>query len=196
MRSKKLNTKRRKSRKLRKTIRKQKGGGIYENDVIKIFISSGVSLRGKRCLDIGSRDGANCTTMAMRGASEVIGIDIDDGRFNEMPPNDRVKLIKVNLLDYDDKDGFDVITCFLWNMRTYEYPQIINKIKSLLKPNGQVIISIVDDIYKTGTYNNFTGKYLPHTGSVPELFKENFTNVDEIISPDTHALYLIASKPI
>ncbi len=196
MRTKTKKSHRRRKSKQTKRLRKQKGGGLYEDDVRNIFIENRYIMpRDKRCLDIGSRDGLNCITMAYFYAKEVIGIDIDDSRFHEMPLNDKVKLIKANLLDFVDEEGFDLITCFLWNMRTYEYDNIINKIKSLLKPGGHVLISVVDDVYKYGYYDKHTQKSFPHTGSVPELLEENFNIVNKIISPRTRALYLIASDP-
>src|SRR5579864_2678919 len=36
------------------------------------------SLEGKRCLDVGVRDGFWAFTMEQRGAAEVVGIDLDD----------------------------------------------------------------------------------------------------------------------
>jgi 2-polyprenyl-3-methyl-5-hydroxy-6-metoxy-1,4-benzoquinol methylase len=151
-------SKKNKSRKNKKIV----GGGPYEDDVKRQFDKAGRRFNDQRVLDIGTRDGLNCITLVELGASEVIGIDINDSRFHEMPPNPKVKLIKQDLLDFSDDVKFDAITCFLWNMPIPQYDGIMNKIKSLLKPNGFVFIGVHDQEYKTGI------------GSVPELLKRYF----------------------
>jgi 2-polyprenyl-3-methyl-5-hydroxy-6-metoxy-1,4-benzoquinol methylase len=121
---------------------------FYEDDIIKQFTDNRIIFTNMRCLDIGSRDGLNCITLVNFGAREVVGIDIDDSRFSEMEVNDKITLVKVDLLDYYDDEKFDVITCFLWNMSILIYHKIMIKIKSLLKPNGKIYIGFHDDLYK------------------------------------------------
>lgn len=43
------------------------------------------SLEGKRCLDVGTRDGFWAFEMEKRGAAEVVGIDLDDPRNLDFP---------------------------------------------------------------------------------------------------------------
>jgi tRNA (mo5U34)-methyltransferase len=54
---------------------KTKGEFDTENALAKIPFPK--SLEGKRCLDVGTRDGFWAYTMEARGASEVVGIDVD-----------------------------------------------------------------------------------------------------------------------
>ncbi len=166
--------------------KKLNGGGPYEDDVKKQFNTEGIRFDGKRCLDIGSRDGLNCITLVELGAKEVVGIDIDDSRFHEMPRNERITLIKQDLLTYDDDERFDVITCFLWNMYLPQYTSIMNKIKSLLKPDGVVYIGIHDDLYKYDEYG----------GSVPQLLNNNFKSVRILNTSSPYQWILEAKKPI
>jgi 2-polyprenyl-3-methyl-5-hydroxy-6-metoxy-1,4-benzoquinol methylase len=141
---------------------------MFSNDVYNQLLNSGYDFNNKLCLDIGTRDGLNCIQMIKLGSRKVIGIDIEDNRFNEMPKDDNIELIKVNILDYNSSELFDVITCFLWNIPVPIYDDVMTKIKSLLKPSGTIFIGIYDRIYKYG----YRG--IPNTGSVIELITNNF----------------------
>lgn len=162
------------------------GGGEYEEDIYNQFVRSSINFDGKRCLDIGTRNGLNCITLVKLGAKEVIGIDIDDTRFDEMPPNDKIKLIKQNLFEFDDSEKFDVITCFLWNMNLPQYDKVMEKIKSLLKPNGTVYIGIHDELYKYDEYG----------GSVPDLLRKNFQSVRILFETNPYQWIIQARNPI
>jgi len=120
-----------------------------------------------------------------------------------MPPNDRITLIKSNLLDFDDPEKFDTITCFLWNIPLPLYQNIMNKIKTLLKPDGCVFIGFHDYDYKYGSkkdnkqqsnaLDTIVSNTVPNTGSVPELMVNNFSNT--YILPTKDALqWIIKSK--
>ena len=103
----------------------------YEED-IKMQLSK-IDFKNKEILDIGTRNGLNCITMKKLGSKKIIGIDINDSRFNELNEDIKLKnniqLIKIDLLDYeiDDSNKFDIITCFLWNMPLFLYDKIIKK---------------------------------------------------------------------
>lgn len=169
----------RKVRKQTKRVHKMRGGGPYEDEIRRVLYLFRNDFQDKRVLDIGSRDGLNCITLAGLGAREVIGIDLDDSRFGEMPANPKVRLIKADLLTFHDEEKFDIITCFLWNMPVPQYQAVMDKIKELLKPGGKVIIGFHDALYKEG-YINSTGRSYPNTGSVPELLERNFNNSNTI----------------
>jgi 2-polyprenyl-3-methyl-5-hydroxy-6-metoxy-1,4-benzoquinol methylase len=141
---------------------------MYSDDVYEQLLKSDYNFNNKLCLDIGSRDGSNCINIIKLGAKKVIGIDLEDNRFHEMPKEDNVELIKINILDYNSDELFDVITCFLWNIPLPIYDDVMTKIKSLLKPSGIIFIGVHDELYKYG-YNG-----MPNTGSVIELIKKNF----------------------
>jgi tRNA (mo5U34)-methyltransferase len=59
------------------------GGGVrtrgeFDTDKALRRLPFPASLEGKRCLDVGTRDGYWAFEMEARGASEVVGIDLDD----------------------------------------------------------------------------------------------------------------------
>ena len=141
----------------------------YADEVYEQLLKNCCNFINKSCLDIGTRNGANCENLVKVGASSVLGIDIDDTRFNEMQVNNKITLLKQNLLTMDTSKKFDVITCFLWNMPYLQYNEIMNKIKELLNPNGLVYIGIVDDIYKYDPPG-------PYSVNIIELLKKHFNN--------------------
>jgi tRNA (mo5U34)-methyltransferase len=51
--------------------------GEFDTEAALARIPFPKSLEGKRCLDVGTRDGFWAYTMEARGASEVVGIDVD-----------------------------------------------------------------------------------------------------------------------
>jgi tRNA (mo5U34)-methyltransferase len=51
--------------------------GEFDTEAALAKIPFPTSLTGKRCLDVGTRDGFWAYTMEKRGASEVVGIDVD-----------------------------------------------------------------------------------------------------------------------
>ena len=141
----------------------------YDDEVYKQLYKNCCNFINKSCLDIGTRNGANCVNLVKVGASNVLGIDIDSSRFHEMCCNRKIKLIKQELLTMDTFIKFDVVTCFLWNMPYLQYNAIMNKIKELLNPDGLVYIGIVDDVYKYDP----TGS---NSVNIVELLRQHFNN--------------------
>ena len=142
----------------------------YADEVYKQLYKNCCNFINKSCLDIGTRNGANCVNLIEVGASNVLGIDIDSSRFHEMCCNRKIKLVKQDLLTMDTSIKFDVITCFLWNMPYLQYNEIMNKIKELLNPDGLVYIGIVDDVYKYDP----TGS---NSVNIVELLRQHFNAV-------------------
>jgi 2-polyprenyl-3-methyl-5-hydroxy-6-metoxy-1,4-benzoquinol methylase len=177
-------------------------GGMRDFGLFQVLKTYNSNINGKRILDIGSRDGLNCISLAVIGASEVIGIDLDNSRFNEIESDreypsvrEKITLLHQDLLTMGEEynHSFDTITCFLWNINIPQYNLVMEKIKSLLKPDGIVIIGIHDHLYKYGYVSG--GISSPNTGSVPELINNNFNKV-YISKPSTVNQWLIkASEP-
>ena len=141
----------------------------YAYNVYTQLLKNCSNFINKKCLDIGTRNGANCVNLVSVGASSVLGIDIDSSRFDEMWSNNKIKLLKQDLLTMDNSNKFDVITCFLWNMPYLQYTNVMNKIKELLNPHGLVYIGIADQIYKYDPPS-------PYSVNIVELLKKHFNN--------------------
>ena len=159
----------------------------YADEVYEQLYKNCCNFINKSCLDIGTRDGANCVNLIKVGASNVVGIDIDSSRFHEMLPNRKIKLIKQDLLIIDTSIKFDVITCFLWNMPYLKYNAIMNKIKELLNPGGLVYIGIVDKEYKHDPPG-------PHSVNIVELLRQHF-NAVRILDKTTYQ-WIIEAKTL
>ena len=157
----------------------------YGDNVRCQLTLSNVDFKDKIILDIGCRDGVNCDTIAKMGAKYVIGIDIDDAQFpNESCFSSNVILEKHDLFEYNTDDKFDIITCFLWNFRLLDYDRVMEKIKSLIKSSGIILIGIHDDLYKYGYVCN--GIQIPKTGSVIELVQKHFNSYCVLNRFDAH----------
>lgn len=160
----------------------------YADEVYEQLYKNCCNFINKSCLDIGTRNGANCVNLIKVGASNVVGIDIDSSRFEEMWVNKKITLLKQNLLTMDTSIKFDVITCFLWNMPYLQYNEIMNKIKELLNHNGLVYIGIVDDVYKHDPPG-------PHSVNIVELLRQHFNDV-RILDKTTYQWIIEAKNRI
>ena len=149
-----------------------KGGGPFEDDVRAALSTE--KIKGKKCLDIGTRDGLNCWMLVEKGADSVLGIDIDDGKFKD---HDKVKmekkitLRKQNLFEMDENEKFDVITCFLWNFGFPQLDDFAKKVKSLLREEGLFYLGLYDDIYVNGD---------EHYDSVPKQLERYFKTSNRV----------------
>ena len=151
-----------------------KGGG-FEDDV-RAALSETV-IKGKKCLDIGTRDGLNCWMLVEKGADSVLGIDIENKNFKD---HDKVKmekkitLRKQNLFEMDENEKFDVITCFLWNFGFLQLDNFAEKVKSLLRKEGVFYLGLYDNIYVNGD---------EYTDSVPKRLEEYFKSSKKVYGP-------------
>lgn len=71
---------------------------------------------GKRVLDVGCGSGRYCVELATRGASEVVGLDVSPQILDiarDLAQNrgveSRCQFIQQDVMEYEDRDGFDVI---------------------------------------------------------------------------------------
>jgi 2-polyprenyl-3-methyl-5-hydroxy-6-metoxy-1,4-benzoquinol methylase len=159
----------------------------YARDVYTQLLKNSCNFINKNCLDIGTRNGANCENLVRVGASSVVGIDIDSSRFDEMWVNKKITLLKQDLLTMDNSNKFDVITCFLWNMPYLQYTNTMNKIKELLNPDGLVYIGIADEVYKCDPPGS-------RSVNIVELLKKHFNNT-RILDTNCHQWIIEAKNP-
>ena len=115
-------------------------------------------------MEIGCGHGGNCSYYANNGASEVIGIDIDDERleFARKRDIDNVTYLKMDATDIDYSDGyFDLI--FAPNV--FEHfinpDDVLRECNRLLKSNSRLIINPVSSIYSS------TGAHLKNGIGLP-----------------------------
>ena len=103
---------------------------------------------GKHVLDIGTRSGENAIMMlnSMHAAS-VTAIDITLSEF----PNETggVTFVKSSIQEFakNTELTYDTVTVFLWNIPFVEYNSCMSAINKILKPNGNIIVGIADDVY-------------------------------------------------
>jgi ubiquinone/menaquinone biosynthesis C-methylase UbiE len=103
---------------------------------------------GKHVLDIGTRSGENAIMMlnSMHAAS-VTAIDITSSEF----PSETcgVTFVKSSIQEFAKNTDltYDTVTVFLWNIPFVEYDSCMSAINKILKPNGNIIVGIADDVY-------------------------------------------------
>ena len=137
----------------------------YEADVLKIklkiavenanyFKQRGISLEGKRVLDVGFGLGYNASIMKRLGA-EVFGVEPNKDDFDFAVSNnliDKDKAFNCLLQDIPQEllGTFDVATVFLYNINFNEREAFAQTLSQVIKPDGITIIGISDEIYISG----------------------------------------------
>lgn len=126
----------------------------------------------KSILEVGSGCGALTGLLAKSGAS-VVALELSERRSNINKARNghfsNINFATSNLEDYKTDKKFDYITCigvleysgmFIENVNPYEY--FLNKINSLLKPGGQLILAIENRLgikYLSGAREDHTGRF-------------------------------------
>ncbi len=137
---------------------------------VNYFKQNGISLEGKKVLDVGFGLGYNSSIMKRLGA-DVYGVEPDSKAFEFAVSNgliDKEKAFKCLLQDIpqDLLGTFDIATVFLYNIPLSEREAFAQTLAKAIKPDGNIVIGIHDDIYITGdpylkpvsaTINSFFG---------------------------------------
>lgn len=113
------------------------------------------SIKGKRFLDVGCAYGGFLVAFAEQGASEVVGIDIDDsllklGRANVSDYDIKARIINQDLLNDDLPKligSFDIITCNDVIEHVSDPIHAILNISNLLRPGGVLLMVIPNAFY-------------------------------------------------
>lgn len=124
------------------------------NEIPKIFSKLRIPIKGKKVLDVGSGYGFNAKKMTELGAKvfgiepnlEAANISIIEGNFK---PKNILKMSVQNIPERFNKI-FDLVTVFLYNIPFTERNEVMEKLTRLIKPEGKVIVSLMDDVYIDG----------------------------------------------
>jgi tRNA (mo5U34)-methyltransferase len=84
--------------------------GWFDTRALPPQIGFPASLRGKRCLDIGTFDGFWAFEMERREADEVIAIDVLDPRQWDWPPGSGAQVVQALERRKDGGSGFDLVS--------------------------------------------------------------------------------------
>lgn len=121
---------------------------------INYFYQKGISLEGKKVLDVGFGLGYNSNIMKELGA-EVYGVEPDKEAFLFAVNNnliDREKAFNCSLQDIPQEliGTFDIVTVFLYNVSYRERVCFAQALASVINPDGIAIIGVHDDVYING----------------------------------------------
>ena len=114
-----------------------------------------INIKGKRFLDVGCAYGGFLVAFAEQGASEVVGIDIDEkllklGRANVIDYDIKANIINQDLLNDDLPNligTFDIITCNDVIEHVSDPIHAILNLSDLLRPGGVLFMAIPNAFY-------------------------------------------------
>lgn len=142
---------------------------IIAKENAEYFRQKGISLEGKKVLDVGFGLGYNASIMKRMGA-EVFGVEPDKKAFDFAVFNnliDKEKAFNCLLQEMPQEllGTFDIATVFLYNIPLSERENFAQALAMSIKDDGETIIGLHDDIYIDGD------EYLkPVSVSVSESF--------------------------
>jgi len=130
-------------------------------------------------LDVGCGTGLVSNLFAHRYSSSFTSIDFSDSinyamEFSKKNKIKNVRWVKKDFLKFSTEKKYDVIICCGVLHHIPEYKQALDKIKSLLKPDGKLILAV---------YNKY-GKILKHLIKIdynsPILYEDQENNPFEL----------------
>lgn len=104
------------------------------------------SFRGKRVLDVGSGMGRNPYWFAKAGASEVVGVDVDDGSLAAARknladvPNVRIEKCSAYDVSPEHLGTFDRVTCIGVLHHLAEPEQALQRMWNCVAPGGDLVL--------------------------------------------------------
>ena len=148
-----------------------------------------ISTQG-RILDLGAGIGAFLNTMKEKNW-EVVGIEPDEGAKSQAKKLFDLDLANITVLDQLPENSFDAIT--LWHVleHIHQLHQTIERLKTLLKPNGKIFIAVPN--YQSADANAYKLYWAAY--DVPRHLY-HFTPKAMNILLQQHGLKIIAKKPM
>lgn len=113
-----------------------------------------------RILDVGAAAGCHSKWLTEKGF-EVVSLDISEGACEVMKLQGIQNIVKESIFEFEDQNGFDTILMLMNGLgmsgKLSETHLLLNKLKTLLKPGGQIIGDSSDLIY---LFEDEDGSYL------------------------------------
>lgn len=158
---------------------------------IDSFNRLGISLRGKKVLDIGFGLGFNSNIFRKAGA-DVYGVEPDKEAFdfaisNHLIDPDKAFNTTLQELPSELMGTFDLATILLYNIPFSERETVMHLLSQSIKPSGTTIIGLHDDIYIHGD---------PYLESIPSITSRYFHSVNKKPSFNIgNRMFIIAREP-
>jgi SAM-dependent methyltransferase len=129
-------------------------GRIIEAEHLARYAWAAQLANGRRALDAACGRAYGSAMLLAAGASEVIGIDLDEEVIAEVreeaPPNARFDVGDLRELPYKE-DEFDMVTCFEAIEHVRDPDVVLDELRRVLKPDGVLAISTPNrNVYAPG----------------------------------------------
>lgn len=132
------------------------------------YIDERAVLQGKTVLDVGCGGGILSESMALRGAADVLGIDmaekslaVADAHAKQMQlAHLAYRCVSVEDLANEMPHSFDVVTCMEMLEHVPDPASVIRACAKLVKPNGMVFFSTINRNPKSYLHAIFGAEYL------------------------------------
>jgi 2-polyprenyl-3-methyl-5-hydroxy-6-metoxy-1,4-benzoquinol methylase len=150
----------------------------------------GQTVKRGRILDLGAGIGAFVNTMKQKGW-EITGIEPDEGARLQAKKLFNIELKETNALSELSENSFDAIT--LWHVleHVHQLHPYIERLKSILKPNGKIFIAVPNyQSLDSSLYRSYWAAY-----DVPRHLY-HFTPQAIRVLMEEHGLRVIAKKPM
>lgn len=125
-----------------------------------------------KILDVGCGAGSHALSLQNERNLEVTGIDISENAINACALRGVQNLKVVDILDFESEVKFDTILLLMNGTGIFQtlaqVPVYLQKLKSLLHPDGQILIDSSDLIYMFDDDED-GGKWIPSNGYYGEL---------------------------
>ena len=133
------------------------GTGHHASTRLCLRALSGISMRDRRVLDLGTGSGVLALAASLRGARQVVAIDVDpdaiDAARGSLALNAAASSIEWRVEDYRDRDRARLDGPWHVVMANLTGGMLISsarRIRELLAPHGQLIVSGFDEHERTG----------------------------------------------
>ena len=152
----------------------------YQRDSTDMFwrrIRPAPDLQGVSALDLGCGHGVLAVDLALRGASQVIGLDLDTDAISfasryipDAYPTLRntIQFVSNDIADLADSEQFD----FIFSKDAFEHiidlQDVVGHIHRLLKPGGQLILGTSPLYYSAFGDHDLLGHRIPWLTALPE----------------------------
>lgn len=185
---------------------KENGQGSKKQELYREYFDDPELWQGKQVIDAGCGTGWLCNYFKEGGASSVTGLEPSIKNLEYAKQHfSGIEFILGDLMNYEPKQQYDLVTCVMVLMNLPSPIEAIRKLKTLAKPNGNIILVVPDYEYFRAARHGYklTIEDLSDDEYVERVIRPDFTVTDIIRKTEVYeaagkdvGLSLITVKPL